>query len=87
MKTTLDLLAHVKQTLEISERALSIKLGHSPTNITSGKQSGSLSPVLAGQLAELVGQSVQHWMSVAYLESQPKTRVTDHLRRVLHAIA
>ena len=86
MKTTLDLLAAAKTTLGVSERALSERLGHSPTTLTTGKRTGSLSPIVAGQLAELVGQPVAHWMAIAALESAPKSRITDHLRRAVSTV-
>lgn len=91
MKSTLDLLDRVKhQMAPISERALSQQLGHSPTTLTTARQRGSLSPEIAGQLAELLRlppAEIAQWMALAYVESKPRTATTDHLRRVLHAIA
>ena len=88
MKSTLELLERAKvRFAPISERALSQRLGHSPTALTTARQRGTVSPIIAGQLAELVGEDVEHWMAVAVVESAPRSHVTDHLRRVLHAIA
>lgn len=85
MKNTLDLLNHAKKSLSLSERALSMRLGRSPTNLTTSKQKGSLSPILAGKLAELVGEDVKFWMAAAAIESEPKSPETDHLRRLIQS--
>lgn len=84
MKTTLDLLSKATDKLgAISERALSQQLGHSPTAITTAKQRGNLSPILAGQLADIVGENVEHWIAVAVIEGAPRSRVTDQLKRAI----
>jgi len=86
MKTTLELLGKATDKLgPISERALSQRLGHSATAITTAKQRGNLSPILAGQLAEIVGENVEHWMAVAVIEGTPKSRITDSLKRAITA--
>jgi plasmid maintenance system antidote protein VapI len=87
MKTTIELLDTALTRLNISERRLSVRIGLSPSNLSVARNRRSLSPVAAGQIAELLGEDVQHWIAVAALELQPRSRVTDHLRRVLHAIA
>ena len=84
MKTTLDLLDRATKAIgPISERALSQRLGHSPTAITTAKQRGNLSPVLAGQLAEAIGEDIPQWMAIAALEAAPRSRVSEHLRRAI----
>jgi plasmid maintenance system antidote protein VapI len=87
MKTTLELVDAALAKTELSERALSTKLGMAPTNIAMARQRGTVSPLVAGQLAALLDLNVEHWIAVAVLESAPKSRMTDQLRRVLHAIA
>lgn len=67
---TLDLLAAVKRANpELSERQLSIRLGYSDMAIQMGKKRGSLSPVMAGQLAEMIGENASEWIALAALES------------------
>lgn len=87
MKNTLQLLEKAQQkTAPLSERQLSIQLGHSPYAIRACRTRGNLSPVIAGQLAELVGEDVREWIALAALESEPRSRVTDHLRRALTSV-
>jgi hypothetical protein len=66
---------------------MAVKLGMSPTALNNAVMRGTISPVAAGQLAELIGEDIEHWMAVAAIEGVPRSRVTDHLRRVLHTIA
>lgn len=88
MKNTLELLAKASaKAAPLSERQLAMRLGHAPTKLAMARRRGNVSPVLAGQLAEMLGENVEHWIAVAAIEAQPRCRVTDHLRRVLHAIA
>jgi hypothetical protein len=82
MKCTLDLLTQAKaQFAPISERALSQQLGHSPTALTTARQRGSLSPIIAGQLAERLGFDPVPWMALAVTETEKKSRTVDALRR------
>lgn len=84
MKSTLDLLAKAAaKAAPMSERQLSMKLGHSPTALSMARRRGSLSPIVAGQLAELAGEDIEHWMAIAAIEAVPKTRATEHLRRIV----
>jgi hypothetical protein len=91
MRSTLDLLERAKAKLHpMSERALSIHLGHSPTALTTARQRGSLSPEIAGQLADLLElppAEIAQCMALAYIESKPKSSTTARLRQVLHTIA
>ncbi|HWH83872.1 MAG TPA: hypothetical protein VNU71_16700 [Burkholderiaceae bacterium] len=88
MKTTLELLQAARnKTSPKSERQLAIDLGHAPTTLAMARTRGTLSPVIAGQLAELIGADVEHWIAVAAIEAAPRSRVTDHLRRTLYASA
>lgn len=83
MKSTIELLTAATDRTNLSERALSTKLGHSPWTLSRGKLRGSLSPIVAGQLAEIVGESIERWMAIAAIESEPRSRVTDHLRKAI----
>ena len=87
MKTTLELLDKAKdKAAPLSERQLSMQLGHSPTALKQARTRGNVSPILAGQLAEMLGENVEHWIAVAAIEAQPRSRVTDHLRRTITAM-
>ena len=83
MNTTIELLNEAIRKTEMSARALSMKLGHSPWTINRARERGTLSPVLAGQLAELLELDIGRWMALAAIESEPRSRVTDHLRRAI----
>jgi plasmid maintenance system antidote protein VapI len=87
MRTTLDLIDAAITKTGMSQRELCRHLGVSVANLAMARQRGSVSPIVAGQLAALLDLNVEHWMAVSVLESTPKSRVTDSLRRVLHTIA
>lgn len=84
--TSLELLALARAQYE-SDAALCRALGIVDTSVSVAKIRGKTSPVLAGRLAEFLGLDLEHWIAVAALEAAPRSRVTDHLRRVLHTIA
>jgi len=86
MDSTLDLLDAAMTEFDISARALSLQLGHSPWTLNRARERGTLSPVIAGQIAELMQLSVEHWMARAVLESEPSSRATDRLRRTLEHV-
>lgn len=82
----------MQRTLELLERALSKgqsarelskTMGLTATTLAVAKHRGSLSPVVAGQLAEFVGEDIEHWMALAAIEAAPRSRVTDHLKRAI----
>lgn len=83
MQTTLDLLDLAKKRTGLSDRALSQTLALSHASITMARSRRKLSPLLAGQLAALVGEDVEHWIALAAIEAAPRSRVTDHLRRLI----
>lgn len=83
MKNTMELLDRAIEQTGLSERALSERIGLSTSNLSVARNRGSLSPVAAGQLAELMGLDVEHWMATAVLETQPRSRITDQLRRAI----
>lgn len=83
MQTTIDLLDAALSETDMSARALSLKLGHSPWTLSRSRERGSLSPTLAGQLAELLSLNVERWVAIAALETEPQTRVTTRLRNAI----
>lgn len=68
---------------EASERSLSKELGLSHSALAVAKTRGNLSPLAAGQLAEMLGEDVRYWMSLANIEAAPKSRLTERLRRAI----
>ena len=80
MQTTMDLLDAALAETELSARALSIKLGHSPWTLSRSRERESLSPTIAGQLAELLGLNIERWIAIAALETEPQSRATSRLR-------
>ncbi|WP_234971089.1 hypothetical protein [Lampropedia hyalina] len=42
---------------------------------------GRLSPILAGAIAEKLGEDVQHWITVAVLETEKESGALDHLKK------
>lgn len=85
METTLQLLEKALATGK-SQRALSRDLGLADTALGAAKHRGSLSPVAAGQLAAMLGEPVDHWIAIAVIESEPKSRVTEQLRKALRSV-
>lgn len=86
MNTTIDLLDKALETTKLSERALSLRIGLSASNLSVARNRGSLSPVAAGQIAKELGQDVAYWMAIAVIESAQRSRVTEHLRRAVEAV-
>jgi len=83
MENTLQLADAAIQTSGLSERALCKELGVAVTNIAMARKRGSLSPIVAGQLAARMGLDVEHWIAVSVLESAPKSDSTNRLRRAM----
>lgn len=83
MQTTMDLLDAALAETDLSARALSLKLGHSAWTLNRARERESLSPTLAGQLAELLGLNVERWVAIAALETEPQSRVTARLRNAI----
>lgn len=86
MRTTIELLDAAISKAE-SQAALCRELHISGATLTVARGRGRLSPTLAGQIAERIGAPVEHWVAVAALEAAPRSRTTDHLRKVLQTIA
>lgn len=88
MKNTLDLLAETVRRTERSERDLSKALGYTPTALSTYKHKGHIPPLVAGQLAELLGEPVQRWIAIAAVEAAAPSKVPPGLKqRLLRAIA
>ena len=91
MNSTIELLDHALATQrqsdpKASERALSMRIGLSAAALAVARKRGNLSPVAAGQLAVLIGEDFEHWMAVAAIEAEPKSRQTEQLRRMITAV-
>lgn len=83
MQTSLELVDAALVKTGLSERALSQQLGKAVTNIAMARQRGNTAPDVAGQLAEILGLNVEHWIAVAALESMPKSRARDRLAKAI----
>ena len=84
MQTSLDLLDRALKRAA-SQAALCRELKVSGATLTMARTRGRLSPTLAGALAERMGEPVDGWIALAALEAEPKSRITDHLRRAITA--
>jgi hypothetical protein len=49
------------------------------TAIAVAKTRGRLSPTLAGNLARVMGEPVEHWIAVAALEAEPESKAKHTL--------
>ena len=85
MTQSLDLLTEARKRFD-TDAALCKALDVTYTTVAVAKTRGKTSPVLAGRLAQMLGENVEHWMAMAALESAPRSRVTDQLRRTITAL-
>ena len=67
----------------VSERAFSKRIGLSHAALSVARSRNRLSPIAAGQIAAQIGEDVEHWMALAAIEAQKKSRVTERLRRLI----
>lgn len=81
MKTTLDLLAWALE--EQTNRSLAGKLHVYGSAFSKARERGRLSPMLTGQVAELMGEDVAYWTALAALEAERPSRARDKLRRTI----
>ena len=79
MKTTLDLLARALEGQ--TNLALAGKLHVYSSALSKARDRGRLSPILAGQVAEQLGEDVTYWIALAALEAEPPSTARDKLRR------
>jgi hypothetical protein len=77
------------KTIELLDKALETataaewqrRLGLSDATLYVARNRGSLSPAVAGALAELLGEDVDQWMIVAALESERESACKDAMLR------
>jgi len=81
MKSTLDLLDMAVRTAK-SERALSLDLKLDPTTLATARGRGRLSPIVAGKIADRLGEPIAEWIALAALEAEPNIRDTKAIQRL-----
>lgn len=59
----------------------------SRTTLSVARIRGRLSPLVAADLARLLGEDIEHWTTVAVLESEPESRKVNKLRGLLRTMA
>lgn len=81
-------------TMQLLDKALTLRpaaewarhLGIARAIFTNAKTSGSLSPIVAGELAAEIGEDPQRWIVIAALEtgkeSACKTRLIKRLKKI-----
>lgn len=76
------------QSIQLLNKALSInpvaefwceQLGMSRSAMATAKFRGRLSPVVAGDLARLLGEDPKAWVALAALEAAPESRTKNKL--------
>lgn len=85
METTLDLLARAMVDSP-SSAALARELHVDRTALVKARERGRLSPTLAGQLAQKLGEDATRWTALAALEAEPATTARDKLRRLIERV-
>lgn len=73
MRTTMDLLDKALSTPNKTQTAWCKELQIGRTTLAVARIRGRLSPTIAGNLARLLGEPIEHWIAVAALESEPDT--------------
>ena len=77
----------MQTTAELLDRAMKTKpaqtwhqeLGLSRNALHVARAKGKLSPIVAGAIAEKLGENVPRWMAIAALESEKESGAKDHL--------
>lgn len=82
MANTLDLLSRALAGAP-SAAALARELHIDNSTITQARKRGRLSPTLAGQLAQRLGENPAEWIALAALEAEPPTSARSRLMRVI----
>ncbi len=62
------------------------QLGVSRTTLSVAQIRGRLTPIVAADLARLLGESIEHWTTVAALEAQPPSHKVAKLQGMLRTI-
>lgn len=79
MQNTLELLKKAEALQDLS--AWAQKLGLTKRALYTAKYRGSLSPAVAGALAEELGEDAQRWMVIAALESERDSACKSRMLR------
>ena len=82
METTLDLLARAVAGAP-SSSALARTLHIDQSTLAKARDRGRLSPTLAGQIAQKLGEDATRWTALAALEAEPATTAREKLRRLI----
>ena len=83
MDRSISLLERAMNGSKYIEIAEQIGVGHSA--LANSKRVGHLSPLLAGQLAVLLNENVEHWMAVAAIECAKPGKARQMLEKHLRA--
>lgn len=62
------------------------ELGFNPTAISKAKAYGRLSPVLAGRVAETLGEDAIKWIALAAIENAKNSKARTMLEKHLQAV-
>lgn len=87
MQTTMDLLNRALTEREISQAEWCKQLEVNRTALAVARLRGRLSPTIAGNIARLMGEPVEHWIAVAALEAEPDSKGKQTLLRKEHTWA
>ena len=81
METTMDLLEKLKEpsNAKLKPRDICAALGVNRTALSVARLRGRLTPILAGGIADMIGEDVKHWVAIAAIEAEPKTKQRDYL--------
>ena len=59
------------------------EMGISRTTLAMAHRRGYLTPIVAADLARLLGESIEHWTTLALLDSQPQSAKVKKLRALV----
>ena len=59
------------------------ELGVSRTTLAVAQSRGHLTPIVAADLARLLGENIERWTTIALLDSQPQTPKVKKLRAIV----
>ena len=83
MNTTIDLLDRAVVGKSAAELARELNVARS--TFSMARERGRLSPTLAGQLTDKLGEDPTRWTALAALEAEPATKAREKLRRLITA--
>lgn len=63
------------------------EIGMNRTALSVAKQRGTLAPVMAGRLAQLLGEDAIKWIAVAAIENAKNSKARTMLEKHLQAVA